>query len=269
MKRLTIVLLLFFVGSGLTMAQLDQYRYFIVPKQFKAFNKPNEYKTSTLVKYLLINNGMEAAYEDAQPADLIMNPCTGLYLDLIDYKKFLTTEVELVFKDCKGKEVFRTQKSKSSIKEFEEAYDDAIRKAFSQIEAMGYEYNGGATDKAEIALDQTTSSPAAETKKEEIIWKPEQARKMPPKIKANFKNDVATLDENKLKAFDEGASFRVENVKKETQFYISPTLVNDVYLIQGGKEQGIVFKKNGKWFMEVLNQNGAHRVEWIDLSFQN
>ena len=138
MKKISALLLLFLMGTGIGFAQLNEFKYFVVPKQFKTFDKPNKYKTSTLVKYLLVNNGMEAVYDDSQPPELILNPCMGLYLDLIDYKRLLTTEVSLAFNDCEGNEVFRTEKRKSSIKNFTKAFDDAIRKTFVQVEIMGY-----------------------------------------------------------------------------------------------------------------------------------
>ena len=80
---------------------------------------------------------------------------------------------------------------------------------------------------------------------------------------------MVSLAENKYRAIDEGAAFRVEDANQKVLFRITPTLLEEVFLIQDEQVNGIVLKKNGKWFMEVLNKDGSHRVQWIDLSFQN
>ena len=294
MKKIVLLGLLILGGQMVAFAQLNEYKYFVVPKQFKAFdNKPNRYKTSTLIKYLLVNNNMQAVYDDAQPPDLIMNPCMGLYIDLIDSKRLLTTEVALAFKDCENQEVFTTEKRKSSIKDYYKAYDEAIRKAFTQVESMAYNYSGPAetTVSTEVPQQEETSSDqedrvvyvyvGAPTKPEGEEEETEEqgeevteeintnAEEKPAKpLKADFSNDVVKLQEPKYVAVDEGRVFRVTNNLSKKIMYMSATQMDDVFILEGSEKRGVVFKKKGKWFIERIMDDGSHQVRWMDLTFQ-
>lgn len=54
MKSKVLYILLLAMGlGGAVNAQLNNYKYIIVPKKFDAFKSVNEYQTSTLVKYFL------------------------------------------------------------------------------------------------------------------------------------------------------------------------------------------------------------------------
>jgi len=273
MKKIVLLGLLILGGQMVAFAQLNEYKYFVVPKQFKAFdNKPNRYKTSTLIKYLLVNNNMQAVYDDAQPPDLIMNPCMGLYIDLIDSKRLLTTEVALAFKDCENQEVFTTEKRKSSIKDYYKAYDEAIRKAFTQVESMDYSYTGPAVaNPAEI--EEATEVAEVKEGVEEVAEAAEEintnAEEKPAKpLKADFSNDVVKLQEPKYVAVDEGRVFRVTNNLSKKIMYMSATQMDDVFILEGSEKRGVVFKKKGKWFIERIMDDGSHQVKWMDLTFQ-
>lgn len=294
MKKIVLLSLLFLGAQMVAFAQLNEYKYFVVPKQFKAFNsKPNRYKTSTLIKYLLVNNNMQAVYDDAQPPELIMNPCMGLYIDLIDSKRLLTTEVALTFMDCENQEVFTTEKRKSSIKDYQMAYDEAIRKAFTQVESMGYSYSGpaqtagttGVSEQEETSSDQEEqvgyndvgrptkpegeedeSGIQAEDAAVEINTNAEEKPAKP--LKADFSNDVVRLQEPKYIAVDEGRVFRVTNNLSKKIMYMSATQMDDVFILEGSEKRGVVFKKKGKWFIERILDDGSHQVKWMDLTFQ-
>lgn len=276
MKRIAPLLAFLVCGQILAQAELNDYKYFIVPKQFKVLKKPNEFKTSTLVKYLLVQNGMGGVYEDAQPAELIMNPCMAVRVELIDEKKFLNTQLSLQFLDCNQKEIYRTPIRKSSKKDFIEAYDDAIRKTFSPIAAMTYAYRGPQAPAVAEAVEEVPEAPE-QPEQPPVVQKPSEASTTPPppppppqkKLRANFKDDVVQLPEAELVAIKEGYAYKVLNEKQEVVFYLSATLKPDVYLMQRSEQRGLVFKSKGKWFMERLMDSGKHKVEWIEISFQN
>ena len=60
MKSKVLYILLFAIVIGnAANAQLNSYKYIIVPKKFEAFKSVNEYQTSTLVKYFFEENGFQ------------------------------------------------------------------------------------------------------------------------------------------------------------------------------------------------------------------
>ncbi len=117
-------------------AQLDDYKYIVVPKIFNAFKQENQYKTSTLVKHLFTKKGFNVIYEDNLPEDLRANECLGLFVNIDDQSTLFTTKTTLELKDCSQVVVFSTIQGKSKKKEYEASYAEAIENAFFSINAM-------------------------------------------------------------------------------------------------------------------------------------
>ena len=141
MKSKVLYILLFAIVIGnAANAQLNSYKYIIVPKKFEAFKSVNEYQTSTLVKYFFEENGFNALYDDELPMELADNRCLGLMANLEDGSNMFTTKVTIVLKDCNNVEVFRSVEGVSKIKEYNKAYRDAIQKAFVSFAGMDYSY---------------------------------------------------------------------------------------------------------------------------------
>ena len=85
MKLRVLFLTVFSVGLSMSInAQLNKYKYVIVPKHFNAYKTPNKYQTSTLIKHFFTENGFNAVYDDALPEDLANNRCLGLLMDFED-----------------------------------------------------------------------------------------------------------------------------------------------------------------------------------------
>ncbi len=127
-----------FVGK--VQAQLNDYKYIVVPKKFDGFKKDNQHHTSTLIKHLLTQKGFEAVYDDNLPKDLNKNRCLGLFVGLDDGSSMFTTRATLVLKDCSNKEVFVTQQGKSKKKEYKDAYKEVLTEAFRSFDGIQYAY---------------------------------------------------------------------------------------------------------------------------------
>lgn len=122
--------------------QLNSYKYIIVPKQFEVFKEQNQYKTSTLVKFLLENKGFSVVYDDDLPSELNANRCLGLLVGLLNNSTMFTTKINLTFKDCNSKIVYSSAEGSSKIKEFTAAYSEAIRDALRGLNSFSYDYVG-------------------------------------------------------------------------------------------------------------------------------
>ena len=158
-----------FMGLSLlpAQAQLDNYKYFVVPKRFETFKDVNQYQTSTLVKFLLTRYAFDPIYDDAIPEELFLDKCLGLITQLEDNSTYLQTVVAIVFYDCRGQEVFRTQEGSSKNKEFKEAYSEAIQKAMSNMALISHNYQGSEEETVEEPVVTQAPDPV------EIIPEPE------------------------------------------------------------------------------------------------
>ncbi|MEX0361636.1 MAG: hypothetical protein AB3N10_11700 [Allomuricauda sp.] len=277
MKSRLLHLLVFAVGMGSVLnAQLDNYKYIIVPKQFSAFNKENRYQTSTTVKYLFSQKGFAAVYDDSLPEDLANNRCLGLLVELDDSSNMFSTKTTLVLKDCQGDEVYRTIEGRSKIKEYRAAYREALGEAFAPIQAMMYSY----TPKEE-PKDEKKDTPITVSFKNDIKSVEEKPVQQTPRVM----EQVATQEEQSFKSMEPVASNMKKVEKAEAPakdlLYAQPTengyqlvdstpkvvlkliktSVDNIFLVDDDTRSGMVFKKGDKWLLEYSDSSGKKQEE--------
>ncbi|MBC6999747.1 hypothetical protein [Cytophaga sp. FL35] len=173
MKHFFLACILLALFPVLTRAQVNDYKYVVVPKKFDGFKKENQYQTSTLVKYLFTEEGFETAYADDLPLELSANRCKALFVKLLDNSNMFTTKTSLVLEDCQGREVFMTQEGKSKEKEYKESFGEAIREAFVSVKGLNYKYSG-----KELNSDPVTVSYRNDVKNVEEKSKPKNLNPM-------------------------------------------------------------------------------------------
>ena len=162
MKKLSSILLLLFCSFIYAQQEINQYKYIIVPVQFEAFKSPNQYKTSTLIKFALSEKGMNVVYSDKLPSELKSNRCLAVVAELIDNSNMFTTKATIVFKDCNSSEIYRTKEGTSKLKDFNASYAEAINDALSSFSDFNYVYNGSSKESIE------TNSRIEEVNKAEV-----------------------------------------------------------------------------------------------------
>ncbi|MBT8209940.1 MAG: hypothetical protein KJP14_05375, partial [Eudoraea sp.] len=164
--------------------ELSAYKYVIVPTKFDGFKKENQYQTSTLIKYLLVERGINAVYEDALPADLYLDKCLGVTAMLVNESGTFTTKAHIAFQDCQLQEVYRTKTGNSKIKDYKGAFQEVIREAFESLNSYTYAYKPKDQDeKVTLSFEDDVKSleqegkaamqEQAESKAEEIATKQE------------------------------------------------------------------------------------------------
>lgn len=113
--------------------KVSDYKYIALPEKFSGF-KGDQYKMDVLLtktlkqKQYVVVSGNRSQWS----ADANSNPCSVLNADVINDSGFLRNKVVLEFKDCNGK-VVASQKASTSIKEFEEGYQDALKQALVSV----------------------------------------------------------------------------------------------------------------------------------------
>ncbi|MCL6264940.1 hypothetical protein [Flagellimonas myxillae] len=273
MKSRLLLLLIFTVGMGGSLqAQLNDYKYIIVPKQFGAFKTANKHQTSTTIKYLFSKNGFTAVYDDSLPDDLANNRCLGLMVDLEDLSNMFSTKVILSLKDCQGNEVYRSIEGKSKIKEFRSAYREAIGKAFAPIQAMGYSYTPKEETQVESAEAPITVSFKNDVKNiekkpepkvvEQVATPEEQSFKsMQPKASNMKKVEKPANAKDILYAQPTENGFQLVDSTPKVVLKLIKTSVDNIFLVDDDSKSGMVFKKGDKWLLEYADGNGKKQEE--------
>lgn len=264
LRRTLVILLVVLLGQAAE-AQLDRYKYFVVPLQFDGFKNQNQFRTSTLIKHLFTQYGYPAFYDDAIPPDLASRPCQGLRVGLVENSSLLHTKVKLTLKDCYGQVVYETLEGKSKTKEYELAYREAIEEAFIPLAALGYTYTPDGDDAGDEVAAVLTEDPgsvpaAAETREEGIGGEAAAAAAIPAAVAQGEEIETwyAQPVENGYQLVDSTPSVRMKLVN---------TSQEDTYIAMvDGAPMGMVYKKDGDWWHEFY-KDGKAKLRKLRIDF--
>lgn len=288
MKLKVLYILVFAFGaSNLMNAQLNNYKYIIVPKSFSALKSENQYQTSTVMKYLLTQKGFTVVYNDALPEDLANNRCLGLNADLLDESSLFSTKLAVVFTDCQSKEIFRTVEGRSKIKEYVPAYRDAMEKALVSFDGMDYHYVPKKEAKKEVreepitvsfkndiqSVDEVEEPVVSESPKvvqQEATPENQSYKSLEPKpsnmVKVQEKQNSQLLPSEVLYAQPIENGYQLVDSTPKVVLKLEETSIPDVFLVNYQGSNGVVFKKEGKWFLEH-SENGDKKLQELQIKF--
>jgi len=142
MKKILLLLVLFLTATAFSQ-NVNDYEYVIVPTKFSFLKVDDKYRLNTNSRLLLQKYGFKSVFpSDSIPSEIANNNCKKLYFDLVEDNKFLITKIKIVLKDCSEKLLFESDYGTSKEKEFEIAYNIALREAAKSFDKLNYKYNG-------------------------------------------------------------------------------------------------------------------------------
>ena len=121
--------------TGFSQSKLNNYTYVTVPERFNFLSENDKYQLNSITKFLLNKYGFNAYFENELPK--IISRCDGLKADVEKESGFVYTKLAVIFKDCEGNEVYRSPQGKSKIKNYGQAYSQALRRALDHIKLLG------------------------------------------------------------------------------------------------------------------------------------
>jgi hypothetical protein len=142
MKKILLLLVLFLTVTAFSQ-NVNDYEYVIVPTKFSFLKIDDKYRLNTNSRLLLQKYGFKSVFpSDSMPSEIANNNCKKLYFDLVEDNKFLITKIKIVLKDGREKLLFESDYGTSKEKEFEIAYNKALREAGKSFDKLNYKYNG-------------------------------------------------------------------------------------------------------------------------------
>ena len=239
MKVFTLLLAMAFSVVARSQNTINNYQYVLIPEKFDMFKQENQYNMNTMAKSLLEGVGFKAYMTDEQlPADLANNKCSALKVDLVEKKKFLSTGLILLLKDCQGTIVYQSEEGKSREKEWQLAYNEALRNAVGFLNKANYKYEGPAATTTAIAPATTstpTATPATTT----------SAPVIAPATPASV-TDIKDV----LYAQANANGYQLIDTSPKKVMSLLKTSQADSFIADDGVAKGIVFKKGGEWYFE-------------------
>ena len=255
-----IILTLFIAAQSLVAAQskLNDYKYFSVADRFDFLKESDQYQVNSLTKFLLKKNGfMVLESSDEYPQDLSSNRCLLALVDVVKVKGFLKTKLEVHFKDCYNKLIYKSEVGMSREKDFKTAYHEALRRAFKSIIDLNYQFkpsvNQAPTNEIATPDEKQSQPPAPQTTLmpesnpvPSIESKVYSSPPPPPPVMEPVKSIPAFQLKPTTYGFDvvEISTGRVTHSLHETMYY-------GVYIINN--LPGMAYKRGNKWVREYIS----------------
>ena len=251
-----IILVLFLIMSNIFVfgqeKKVNNYKFIVVPDQFDFLKQKDEYKTSSLTKFLLKKNGFTVVLNSEQyPKDLRDNPCSGLKAFVLDKSSMFKVKVIIELRDCSNKILYTSDEGVSKLKEFKKGFQEAIRNAHASMNDIAYE----------PFLIETI----AKDKKEIVTVNPvlvEEVKEVKLEVELPVINNIETAQispinnialSTTLYAQPKENGFQLINLKPQVVFVILNTSVKGVFVIKD--KNGLLYKKGENWIAEFY-ENG-------------
>lgn len=236
MKKIIALAALFI--SGLAFAQsanINDYKYVIVPEKFDFLKEKNKYSLNDLTKMIFERQGLQVFYPlDKLPDELLLNRCKAVYADVIDDSGMLNTALYIVVKDCTGKELYRSERGSSKQKDYQKAYHESLRKASASMQ-LNYSYSG----KDPMPVGQSAPAQAQP--------QPQAAQPQTPQAAVTAQ---PVVNSNVLFAQPITNGYQLVDSTPKVVLKMYKTTQPDSYTAMGDGKNGVVFKKGNEWFFE-------------------
>ena len=271
-----------------TYGQLNSFKYIIVPKRFDIFTEDNIHQTSVLIKHLFTERGYLAVYDDELPADLVDRRCLGAVVELENNSTLLKTNLVIALRDCNSALIFKSPQGSSKKKDFKEAYHEAIREAFAVFDDMEYQYKPEEETEEVVTVSFEDDIKTVEEVKEETVSTestvtqvatPEEQyyRDMRPETTSYVKSETSDTTEVETPETEEKVEvltakevvngYQLVDSEEKVQLTLFKTSSGDVFLAKHEQGDGMVYKKDLKWYFEYYEGSDLI-VKELNILFQ-
>ncbi len=246
MKIAALLLALSFAIAGRSQNTINSYKYVLVPQRFDFLKTDDQYRLNTYTKSLLQGVGFTAFMtNEALPPEIAANKCNALKAEIVEKKKFLTTVLTLLLKDCQGNVVFKSGEGKSSAKEWAAAYSEALQNAFTSLRAAQYKYDS--TKAIQPMETGATAVPPVN------VAPPAGAVASAAVVAGNAA--VAVESNSVLYAQLSPNGYQLVDTTPKKVMTLLKTSQQDIFIADDGVTKGIVFRKNNEWFFEYYKDD--------------
>lgn len=234
MKTSALFIALLLTVTAYSQSTINNYKYVLVPAKFNFSKTDNQYGLNTLTKSLLNAKGFTAFVgNDELPPELVANKCNALNVEAVEKNGLLVTKVTLLLKDCQGNIIFKSKEGKSREKDFQTAYDQALRDAFTSFNEIAYKYDGTMLSQPQQAAVVPVAPPPA-----------------PKPVSAGVTENTGVLY---AQATPNG--FQLIDTTPKKVLTLLKTSMQDYFIAEDGASNGVVFKKDGEWIFEYYKDN--------------
>lgn len=254
--------------NGFAQNSINDYKYIIVPQRYEFLKEKDKYQLNSLTKFLFNKYGYTAYIEGEDfPSDLADNQCLALMADVEDSSSMLRTKVSISLKNCDGKLIMTSRVGDSKEKQYQKAYNLALRKAFETFQHLQYAYrpNEVVTSRSKAiaaTVEKTKQQQEIEKLKEEIkslkeeqqsaptAPEPKTATSVVPEPVTNVGENVGLNATLYAQPIDKG--YQLVDSTPKVVLVLLDTGIKDVFSVKDSK--AIVYKKDSGW---IYSEDGS------------
>jgi len=237
--------------AGHSQTTINNFKYVLVPQKFDFLKDEDEYGLNSTTKALFEQKGFVVFWSNQNlPQLLAANKCTALIAEVTQRKAIFTTNLTVLLKDCSGTIIFKSKEGKSREKEYNVAYDEALRDAFSSLNNVPYKYDSSVTIQ-QAQISAVTSATSTQV--------PVSAQQTAADISGTLYAQVIPN------------GYQLIDTTPKKVLMLLKTSMQDCFLSETGAgvsngPNGIVFKKNGDWFLEYY-KDGTLISQKLEIRF--
>lgn len=263
MKKLLFFLLVLFVNLPASAQDLNKYKYVIIPEKFDFAKEENQYQINSLTKFLFEKEGFETLMKkEARPEDFQEDNCLGLTIGLENNSGLFVTRFVITLQDCRGNVVFTSEEGSSREKDFKTAWHEALRDAFTSVEAMNYTYQADELPADPEPLEETAPEIEGEVAEETPRVKedsPETPKTPAPSVEAEEVSEASAI------AFSRNdRDFYLEETNNGFRFFQKGMEEPFAVLVKSGEGDDFLYNSVSKQGKAYFAQNGDLIIEHFD-----
>ncbi|MFK7780910.1 hypothetical protein [Psychroserpens sp.] len=284
MKNITVLVLFLFAfnsysQSELSMYEINNYKYIIIPEKFDFLKRADQYDVNSLTKFLFNKYGYNTYFDNEElPVDYIKNNCLGLVANVIKAKGgFLGQGLQINLTDCNNKIIISSKVGKSKEKEFTRAYNMALREAFTMFKYFKHEYSPSEEIKATLSSSNSESNGNQQQKIKQLE---QEVAALKQNKEANRDEIIAVIEtpskEDKTEAskttnatnvlyaqpIDKG--FQVVDSSPKVVMILLETPKQNTFIVKD--QNAIVYKEDGFWYLST-NDGTSTSLETLNIKF--
>jgi hypothetical protein len=281
MKRTLFVIFIFFGLQAVQAQHLNSYKYVIIPSEFEFQKGTNQFQLNELLKFLFEKEGFEAFLDNEPiPSDLSSNACKGLRTRVRNESGMFRTRLFIELRDCNNIEVFVSREGVSREKDFEKAYQEALRAAFESISELNY------TLEEEQEVVEVTAVPEIEEEKVvEVTAVPpvedenevsgEVEKELPEEGKDPVDDDIQPTGKkdgtggNRLFFLKDNSEFFLEKIPSGYNLYQKGMAEPFASLIKSSTGESFIYSSVTSKGMANFDKDGNLTVEVLDPDTNN
>ncbi len=239
MKKILLLIIIFLAFNSYSQHKLNSYEYVIIPAKFDFQKSPNQYGLNMLLKYKFQQIGFNTYLDNEDvPKQLLGDNCLVLTPTIVDESRMFSRNVLVEVRNCYNDVLFVTKIGTSRTKDFNKAYNEALRDALKSFRNYRLKFSGtNSTSKESVGLQNVSKNTLNSTS-----------------ISSNNTGAISTT--NKQTAFSfiakkiaNGYLLISDDSKKQTYSLINTSLKN-TFLIKDFV--GVIYKKDNLWYRELL-----------------